>query len=278
MAAMSGLILLAGAAAGGARWLAIALVFMVAMNGTVYFLSGRVALTALRARPVSGSARSSAPSFTRSSGSFPHRRGSPCPGSCPRRCSRTLSRPAAAHARRRSAAQKAFYDCSTRELRGVLGHELSHIYNRDVLISSVDAALATAITFVAGPACLIPLRSDDDDGTGVFGLLLMLVLGPVAAPVIQVSISRARESRFPGRARCRTPRAADLDPRRRLCGDVHGAAPQAQAAQGSGRNQHYRPEVLHDLPAVLAGSGGGQPGRAPRGRSAAADSARRSGA
>ena len=80
-----------------------------------------------------------------------------------------------------------------RELRGVLGHELSHVYNRDVLISSVAAALATAITFLAGLAWLIPLRSDDDDGTGVFGLLLMLVLGPIAASVIQVSISRARE-------------------------------------------------------------------------------------
>jgi len=79
MAAMSGLILLAGAAAGGARWLAIALVFMVAMNGTVYFLSGRVALTALRARPVSGSARSSAPSFTRSSESFPTSARQPMP-------------------------------------------------------------------------------------------------------------------------------------------------------------------------------------------------------
>lgn len=192
MAALSGLILLAGAVAGGGPGLAIALVLTAAMNGTVYFLSDRIALTAMRARPVSEverpqlykivrelstSARQPMPQLYVSPAMQPNAfatgRGPRTAAIC---CTEGVLRL-----------------LDARELRGVLGHELSHIYNRDVLISSVAAALATAITFVAGLAWLIPLRSDDDDGTGMFGLLLMLVLGPIAASIIQVSISRARE-------------------------------------------------------------------------------------
>jgi heat shock protein HtpX len=80
-----------------------------------------------------------------------------------------------------------------RELRGVIGHELSHVYNRDILISSVAAALAAVITFAARIAWFIRLGRDDDGGTRVVGLLLMMVLGPVAACVIRLAISRSRE-------------------------------------------------------------------------------------
>jgi heat shock protein HtpX len=81
-----------------------------------------------------------------------------------------------------------------RELRGVIGHELSHVYNRDILISSVAAALAGIITFLAQIAWFIPIgRSDDDDGPGILGLLMMMILGPLAAAIIQMAISRSRE-------------------------------------------------------------------------------------
>jgi heat shock protein HtpX len=76
----------------------------------------------------------------------------------------------------------------------VIGHELSHVYNRDILISSVAAALAGIITMLAQLAWFIPIgRSDDDDGPGILGVLLMLILGPLAAAVIQMAISRSRE-------------------------------------------------------------------------------------
>ena len=84
-----------------------------------------------------------------------------------------------------------------RELRGVLGHELMHVYNRDILISSVAGALATVIMFMARMAMFSAMfggRSDDDDsGGGALGGLLLLILGPVAAGMIQMAISRARE-------------------------------------------------------------------------------------
>ena len=79
-----------------------------------------------------------------------------------------------------------------RELRGVLGHELMHVYNRDILTSSIAAALATAITFVANFALFFGGGDDEDRPNPIFALLFMF-LGPLAAGVIQLAISRTRE-------------------------------------------------------------------------------------
>src|SRR6202022_3870746 len=74
-----------------------------------------------------------------------------------------------------------------RELRAVLGHELSHVYNRDILTSSVASAIATVITYLSHLAIFLPIGgADDDEGPGLVGMLLMMVLGPVAAAVIQM--------------------------------------------------------------------------------------------
>jgi len=79
-----------------------------------------------------------------------------------------------------------------RELRGVLGHELAHVYSRDILTASVAAALASVIIFIANFAWLLP-RSNDDEGPGMLGTLLLILVGPIAAGVIQTAISRSRE-------------------------------------------------------------------------------------
>jgi heat shock protein HtpX len=84
-----------------------------------------------------------------------------------------------------------------REIRGVLAHELAHIKNRDVLISTAAAIIASAITTVANVLSFGALfgghQDDEDHGSGVLGGLLLIVIAPLAATLIQLAISRSRE-------------------------------------------------------------------------------------
>jgi heat shock protein HtpX len=82
------------------------------------------------------------------------------------------------------------------ELAGVLGHELSHVKNRDILIGSIAATMAGAIMMLASIArwsAIFGFGGDDDEGMGIFGLIIMSILAPVAALLIQTAISRSRE-------------------------------------------------------------------------------------
>ena len=85
-----------------------------------------------------------------------------------------------------------------RELAGVLGHELTHVINRDILVSTIAAAIAGAISYLAYMAQWAAIFGggrdrDREDGSGVLGLLFMMIVAPLAAALIQAAVSRTRE-------------------------------------------------------------------------------------
>jgi heat shock protein HtpX len=82
------------------------------------------------------------------------------------------------------------------ELKGVLAHELGHVRNRDILISTIAATMAGAIMILASIARFSAIfggMRDDDEGGGIVGILVMSIIAPIAAMLIQMAISRSRE-------------------------------------------------------------------------------------
>jgi heat shock protein HtpX len=79
------------------------------------------------------------------------------------------------------------------ELKGVLAHEIGHIKNRDILIQSVASTLGAAITYLGYIGMFGGFGGDDDEGLGSLGAILVMILAPIAAMLIQMAISRSRE-------------------------------------------------------------------------------------
>lgn len=192
---LTGLILFFGSF-WGRGGLTIALIASIAMNFASYFFSDKIALRMYRAQEVT---REQAQDLYRIMDFLCGRHNIPMPrlfiipdespnafatGRNPQHASVAVT-------------QGALRLLNREELTGVLAHEISHIKNRDILISSVAATLAGMILWIANMARFATLfgggRDHDDEGGGALGGLVMMIVAPIAAMLIQMWISRTRE-------------------------------------------------------------------------------------
>jgi len=181
-----------GRAFGGQNGMLTALIIAGAMNFVSYFFSDKIALAMYRARPVS---REELPRVYNVVERLTQKIGIPTPKIY---VIPTDSPNAFATGRNPSHASVAVTQgilnlLNDEELEGVLAHELGHVRNRDILISSIAATLAGAITYAARFGMFFGGGSRDDRRGGALGALLMLILAPIAAMLIQLAVSRSRE-------------------------------------------------------------------------------------
>jgi heat shock protein HtpX len=194
--ALSGLLVWVGGFLGGQQGAALAFGFAVLMNVGAYWFSDRLVLRMYKAEPVD---EAKAPELYGIVAELAQRASIPMPkvyvipSETPNAFATGRNPQHAAVA----VTQGILRILSRDELRGVLAHELSHVGNRDTLISCVAATLVGAITFLAQMAQFAAIfggRSNDDDGGGnPFSLLIVAIFAGLAASLLQLAVSRSRE-------------------------------------------------------------------------------------
>lgn len=197
LAALTGIILLIGGMLGGRGGLVIAFIFAIGMNAFSYWFSDKMVLRAYHAQPLD---QSNAPELYGIVSELAESARIPMPrlylidsdtpnafatGRNPRHAAVAVTR-------------GIMRICTRDELKGVIGHELSHVINRDILVSSVAATLAGVVMFIGSMARWGAIFGgfggrDEDERGGLFGLIFMALVAPLAATLIQLAISRARE-------------------------------------------------------------------------------------
>ncbi len=196
LAALTVLIVLIGRMFGGNQGMMIAFVFAMVMNFGSYWFSDKIVLAMYRATELTPT---EAPEIHQMVDELAQRGGLPKP-----RIYMIPSEAPNAFATGRNpehavvaVTQGIVRLLNPEELKGVLAHELGHVKNRDILIGSIAATLAGVVMMLASMARFAAIfgigGSDDDDGGNIFGLILMSILAPLAAMLIQMAISRSRE-------------------------------------------------------------------------------------
>ena len=195
LGAIGGLFVLLGTMLGGIGGALIGMMIAFAITGGSYWFSDRLAVRAAHATEVSAA---QAPELHAMVEELAGRAGlpkpkvyiSPSPQPNAFATGRNPSHSAVA------VTEGLMQQCPPEEIRAVLAHEMAHIRNRDILIGSIAAAIATAISFVANMAMFAGLfggSSDDDEGSSGASMLLMAIVAPIAAGMLQMAVSRSRE-------------------------------------------------------------------------------------
>jgi heat shock protein HtpX len=194
LAALGGLLVLVGGLIGGRSGLTVALLMAVVLNFGVYWFSDTIALKMNRARPLEPG---QLPEVERIVRDLSTRAGIPMPRLY------FIDRPEPnAFATGRSPSHAAVAVTTgllelvdERQLRGVLAHELSHVVNRDTLVGAVAATIGATVSYVAQMAqwSMIFGGRDDNENANPIVMLAVVILAPIAALIIQLAVSRARE-------------------------------------------------------------------------------------
>jgi heat shock protein HtpX len=198
LAVLTAMLVLIGGAIGGQQGMMIAFVMALVMNFVSYWFSDKIVLAAYGAQPID---EASAPRLYATVHRLATRAGIPMP-----RVYLIQSETPNAFATGRNpehavvaVTEGIMRILDEEELEGVLAHELSHVKNRDVLISTIAATLAGAITYLAHMAQWAAMfgghRRDDDEGGGTnpIAAIILAIVAPIAAMLVQMAVSRSRE-------------------------------------------------------------------------------------
>ena len=198
LGSLTGLLMLIGGFMGGKSGVMIAFVFAMVLNFGSYWFSDKLVLRMYHAQEVT---ETQAPELYRMVQSLALRGGLPMPRVyvIPENTPNAFATGRDEHHAVVAVTEGIMRILNHDELEGVIGHELSHIKNKDMLIGSIAATLAGAIVMLANMAQWAAIfggvsRDEDEGGAGgIIGLILMAVLAPIAATLIQMAISRSRE-------------------------------------------------------------------------------------
>jgi heat shock protein HtpX len=192
---LTGLLVGLGSALGGRGGALLGLIFAAVLNLGSYWYSDKIALKMSRARPVT---RAEAPELYQMTENLVRRANLPMPrlyvipSDQPNAFATGRNPEHAAVAVTEGIMQR----LTAEELEGVLAHELAHVRNRDILIASVAATIAGAISFISTMArwgAIFGGGDDEESPGGIFGLLVATIVAPIAALVVQLALSRSRE-------------------------------------------------------------------------------------